>query len=261
MKVLLVSDLHSDHTKLDWVAMNAEQFDVVAVAGDLLNIFVHEDSSAQQKRILRWKGRVLKSGCSLAWCSGNHDFFHGEDSPIIAASPDWMTGADERFVGDGETRLLTSKSGTLAITTSPWPVTGSDVVSDGRRVPFIEHVERLLKAGKVLQKDHPWLVLAHEPPVSTVLAVDYFANEARFTRMLIERWQPDWSHHGHIHESATVPGGKFFERVGETTCFNAGQSLDEEEPHYIALNVCGDSWNAHWSSSDRSAALAGVLSR
>jgi Icc-related predicted phosphoesterase len=36
MKLLLVSDLHSDPAKLDWVAMQAATFDAIIVAGELI---------------------------------------------------------------------------------------------------------------------------------------------------------------------------------------------------------------------------------
>lgn len=261
MKALLLSDLHCDPAKLDWVAEHAGAFDVVAVAGDLLNIFSSVDPSEQQETVLRWKKRILAAGSSLVWCSGNHDFFHGEDSPIVRASPDWMTGSDRNFVGDGATELLTTKSGTLAVTTIPWPVTGADVSVEGHPVAFVDHIQSLLEAGKRLQQDHPWLVLIHEPPIETKLSVDYFAGEARFTRTLIETWAPDWSLHGHIHESFAAVGGSFSDRLETTTCFNAGQSADGADPHNIVLRLEKAAWSARWNGAGSQRFIDGLLPR
>lgn len=260
VKLLLVSDLHCDPAKLDWIAEHASAFDLVSVAGDLLNIFMPADSSWQEWMILKWKARVLASGASLIWCSGNHDFFHGEDSPILRASPQWMCGSESGFVDDGKTALLRTRSGTIAVTTIPWPVTGADVSVGGRFVPYVDYVASLLEAGKKFQADYPWLVLFHEPPLETRLCVDYAAMEGRFARQLIEKWEPDWSLHGHVHESVANPDGDFFDRLGRTTCFNAGQSPEGDEPHCIILHLDGCDWRAKWTGAGEHRSIEGTRS-
>jgi Icc-related predicted phosphoesterase len=260
VKILLVSDLHADPDKLAWVATHAGAFDFVAIAGDLLNIFSSEDPSEQKDRVLKWKQAALKAGRVLVWCSGNHDFFHGEDSPMINAAPDWMSGCESNFIGDGSTHLLTTKSGTIAVTTVPWPVTAGDVLIDGRMIPFPEYVDRLLEAGKALQRNHPWLVLIHEPPIDTALSIDYHSWEANFTRQLIEKWQPDWSLHGHLHESVGAVEGSFHEQIGNTICFNAGQSPDGEDPHYIILQIGDGNWTVRWVGLDSQARIDRAIS-
>ena len=260
VKLLLVSDLHCDRAKLDWIAERAAAFDVVAVAGDLLNIFIPADSAWQERRILEWKAHVLASGAALIWCSGNHDFFHGVDSPILRASPQWMSDFEQGFVDDGKTALLRTRSGNIAVTTIPWPVTGADVAVGGHSVPYVDYVARLLDEGKKLQGDYPWLVLFHEPPIETRLFVDYAVEEGRFARQLIEKWQPDWSLHGHIHESVDHPDGNFFDRLGQTVCFNAGQSPDRAEPHHIVLHVDGWDWRARWTGAGAHRSIEGTRS-
>lgn len=49
MKLLAVSDLHFGLTQFDWVAQQAEYYDAVVIAGDLLDISGHLDLAAHQE--------------------------------------------------------------------------------------------------------------------------------------------------------------------------------------------------------------------
>ena len=261
MKLLLLSDLHCDPAKLNWAAEHTPSFDAVVVSGDLLNIFMPASAEWQEGTILEWKARLLASGASLIWCSGNHDFFHGVDSPLRHASPHWMCGSAHNFFGDGVTGLLRTKTGSLAVTSIPWPVTGADIVIGDRSISYIDYIAHLLDEGKKLQLAHPWLVLFHEPPIGTRLCVDYSFAEARLSRQIVEKWKPDLAQHGHIHEAATHRDGDFFEQLGSTVCFNAGQSPDGDDPHHIVLQLKGRDWNAQWRGGTESRSAGGVLIR
>lgn len=259
MKLLLVSDLHAHYEKLEWVRIHAEAFDLIAVAGDLLDIFSSEDPERQKERVSKWRDEIIAAGSSLVWCSGNHDFFNGEDSPIIAASPNWMVGESDRFVGDGMTKLVKTGGGHIAVTTVPWPVTANDVTTAEGQIPYTDFVERLLAEGKKLQKVYPWLVLFHEPPLGLRICTDYAASEAHYARQLVEQGKPDWSLHGHVHESVLHPDGDFVDFLGPTACFNAGQAEAEADPHYITLRVEEAQWAARWVSDRDSKTVNGAL--
>lgn len=257
MRILLTSDLHGDSVKLAWLRDNAPKHDALLVAGDHLDIFTNLNAPAQQKRALFWAEEILKSGRSLAWSSGNHDFFEGEDSPLDEASPRWMreVPVSKRYVTDGESRMLPAGSGTLVVTTIPWPVTGNAVaLKSGGSMNFQDYVASLIRKGRELRRKHgaPWLVLMHEPPIDTALAIDCHTTEAAFTRQIIELAQPDFSVHGHIHEAPFREGGSWRAQLGETTCFNAGQSPTGELPHYILLDWrTGTDPVVRWWGGDR----------
>lgn len=260
MRVLLTSDLHGDPVKLSWLRDSAPPHDALLVAGDHLDIFSSLNAPAQQKRALSWAAEIVKSGRSIAWCSGNHDFFEGEDSPMEEASPRWMreVADSDRWITDGQSRILPAGRGTLVVTTLPWPVTGNSVaLPSGDSMGFESYVTSLIRKGRSLRERHqvPWIILMHEPPIDTALAVDYLATEAAFTRRIIESAQPDFSLHGHIHEAPTRNGGSWREQIGTTVCFNAGQSPLGELPQYILLDWrAGNRPAAHWwgdESADR----------
>lgn len=256
MRILLTSDLHRDGAKLLWLLEEAPAHDAILVAGDLLDIFSRAGFAEQKSGALRWKDAVLETGKSLAWCSGNHDFFHGDCTPMAAASPLWMREAasTETFSTDGESRLLATAGGNLVVTTVPWPVCDGDIVIDGYRTSYLDFVKKLLRAGRRLRDEEgvPWIVLNHEPPGETPLSATYQAPEADFTRRLIEAAAPDFSLHGHIHQAPTARGGSWIWQLGKTVSFNTGQSAPGEALHQILLELRGrNDWTAVWSGGGR----------
>lgn len=218
MRILLTSDLHRDGKKLLWLLDEAPEHDALLVAGDLLDIFSSADFTDQKAGALRWKDTFLKSGKSFAWCSGNHDFFNGDHTPMSAASPFWMreTPSSRSYVTDGESRLLETAEGNLVVTTLPWPVHGGDLVVDGYRTIYLDSVKHLLRAGWKIKEEEgvPWIVLNHAPPGGTPLSATYEAPEADFARRMVEAAKPDFSLHGHIHQAPTAKGGSWICSTG-----------------------------------------------
>ena len=256
MRLLLTSDLHRDGKRFLGLLDEAPEHDALLISGDLLDIFSNTSFTEQKSGALRWKDTVLKSGKSFAWCSGNHDFFHSDRTPMSGASPLWMreSPSTSRFVADGESRLLTIGHEQLAVTTIPWPVNGGSIMIDGVQTDYSDHAKALLQKGRELQKEKnvPWIVLCHEPPEETPLCPSYFAPEAAMAKRMIEAAQPDFSLHGHIHEAPTAHGGSWIWQVGKTVCFNPGQSFQEDPLHYIFLKwrARGD-WTAVWNGASR----------
>ena len=135
MNLILTSDLHRDGAKLLWLLDEAPQHDALLVAGDLLDIFSNTVMSDQTSGALRWRDVYLKSGKSLAWCSGNHDFYHGDHTPTSEASPIWMRKmpSSGNYLTDGESRLLNVGQAKVAVTTLPWPVSDGEFSIGGTR--------------------------------------------------------------------------------------------------------------------------------
>ena len=256
MNIILTSDLHRDGAKLLWLLDEAPQHNALLVAGDLLDIFSNTVMSDQTSGALRWRDAYLKSGKSLAWCSGNHDFYHGDHTPTSEASPLWMREipSSSTYLTDGESRLLDVGLEKVAVTTLPWPVSDGEFVIGGTRINYLDFVRDLLRAGRKLQTEEtPWIVLFHEPPEGTPVAATYSAMEADFTRRTIEAAKPDFSLHGHIHQAPTAKGGSWNAQLGPTVCFNAGQSLPGEPLHHILLEWRSrNDWTATWSGAGQS---------
>src|SRR5580765_8476760 len=72
MKFLLVSDLHYTLKQFDWLHGVAEQFDLVVIAGDHLDISAIASVDAQVVVVLKYLRR-LKERTRLVVSSGNHD--------------------------------------------------------------------------------------------------------------------------------------------------------------------------------------------
>ena len=72
MRLLAVADLHYSLPQYDWVVSVAEEFDVVIVAGDHLDLSSMVDFRAQVVVVRKYLDR-LKTKAQLLTCSGNHD--------------------------------------------------------------------------------------------------------------------------------------------------------------------------------------------
>jgi 3',5'-cyclic AMP phosphodiesterase CpdA len=72
MQILVVSDLHYALPQLDWVATVAADYDVVVIAGDLLDISSIVEPDAQIAVVLEYLARIA-SKTTVIVCSGNHD--------------------------------------------------------------------------------------------------------------------------------------------------------------------------------------------
>lgn len=249
----MAADIHRDAVKLRWLLEEAPAHDAVLIAGDLLDIFSDTRFVEQKSEILLWRQAVLMSNKSFAWCSGNHDFFHFINTPLYAASPLWMreTPSSATSVTDGETRVMEAGRERIAITTIPWPITGGNVFVERSRTTYLDYVNDLLREGKKLQREgFTWILLCHEPPANTPLSATYMAPEADFTSRMIVASEPDFSLHGHIHQSPMAPGGSWIWRSKRTIGFNPGQSRRSEPPHYILLELrAPGEWSATWDGS------------
>ena len=102
MKLLLVADLHAHRRWFKWVTDNAEDFDAIVVAGDLLDFFAAESLATQVRWITAWARALPRQ---LLCCPGNHDVESAE--PPVSYGR-WMTalpGAKD-FSASGHRELL-----------------------------------------------------------------------------------------------------------------------------------------------------------
>jgi Icc-related predicted phosphoesterase len=72
MKLLITADLHFRTRWLRSLIEQAPDFDLVCIAGDLLDMFKSE-SRLEQAREIRSLIRLLADVVPVAVCSGNHD--------------------------------------------------------------------------------------------------------------------------------------------------------------------------------------------
>ena len=72
MKLLLTADLHCRTHWFRWLIEQAPSYDLVCIAGDLLDMFNSETRTEQAREITRLI-RELADIVPVALCSGNHD--------------------------------------------------------------------------------------------------------------------------------------------------------------------------------------------
>jgi len=215
MRLLLVSDLHYSLPQFDWVVRMAPHFDLVAVAGDLLDISSPVPLHAQSVVVLKYLALLHAAG-RVAVGSGNHDLTgpdaNGEQSAL------WLADAKRDGVPcDGSALRL----GDTLVTICPWwdgPI--------GR-----EAVEEQLAAAAA-QRPARWIWLYHWPPLGspTCWTGRRHYGDADVGGW-IERFRPDIVLTGHVHEPPFKPAGAWADRIGKTWVFNPGRQIGPVPAH------------------------------
>lgn len=230
MKALIVADLHYSLRQFDWLLRVAPDYDLVIIAGDLLDIAGHCDLDVQILVVTKYLARISRQ-TRLVTCSGNHDGDTRNEADEFIA--EWLQDVrEERVHVDGES--VDVATGLLTI--CPWwdgPVTR-------------EGVEQLLLSAATRASD-AWIWVYHGPPDQAAVSWtgrryegDSYLNE------LIERFGPSMVISGHIHNSPFRGGGSWIDRVGETWVLNPGRQLGEV-PAFIGLDLAAGS--AEWVSA------------
>jgi Icc-related predicted phosphoesterase len=230
MRILVVSDLHYTLKQLDWVASVVDDYDLVVIAGDLLDIASIVAPDAQIAVVLEYLARLANKTTVIA-CSGNHDLNASNEFDERAAR--WLEAASASGVYVDGTRLELER--VMITVCSYW---------DGPR--SCEQVGRQLDDDAALVGDRLWLWAYHAPPEDSPTSWTgsrHYGDEP-LTRW-IGRYQPDVVLCGHVHESPFVDGGGWVDRIGKTSVFNAGRQIGPV-PTHIELDT--DRGLARWSS-------------
>jgi len=231
VKVLLLADLHGVPPWYRWITAQADEFDLVCIAGDLIDMFQATDS---QMAFIRdeWLPAFVATGVPLAVCSGNHDH-----SISI-----WLSHVPgDQIIRDGESRLVRFRNNeSLVVTTCPY------FGSFNARHPATAN---LWQTGKTLAVKHRvlWLVLHHEPPPQ--LSPDVVINELS---KLARCFTPDYVSCGHFHEGPEVLG-RFATTARSTVFFNAGANPDALVPNHVVLDITSRTAEWHRTTSDGTA--------
>lgn len=230
MRILVVADLHYSLKQFDWVSSVAADYDLVVIAGDLLDLAGHADLDTQIVVVLKYLDRI-RGLVPLIVSSGNHDGDVKNDQDEFIA--EWLRrSGKENLHVDGESVVF---SGDL-FTVCPWwdgPVTREalrDFIDSEREKPH-----------------NRWLWLHHAPPDKSPVSWtgkkhfgDAYLNE------IIETHHPDFVFSGHVHNSPFREDGSWIDKVGETWVFNPGHEMGAL-PSHIILDL--EEMQATWVSS------------
>ncbi|MBA4138354.1 MAG: hypothetical protein C0518_13670 [Opitutus sp.] len=212
MKILHVSDLHFQQRWLDWVASEASRFDLIVIAGDLLDTL----SVAPQATQIEWiRGWLHALPTPTVVCSGNHDFDETDRCS-------WLAQVSAAHIYPDRHPLRT---GLLTIEAVPYG-----------RLP--------LRGGQ----NH--LVVTHVPPAGAPTAfcqervVDL--GDRALERQLRQPALAPWIVlSGHVHEPLSWKA----HRAG-TWSFNPaiGRGVNFNLPNHIVLELGPDRATAEWRS-------------
>jgi len=233
LKILVVSDLHYTLPQFDWVVAAAPAYDLVIVAGDLLDISSPVDPETQIIVVLKYLRR-LRAVTSVVVCSGNHDLdgvgANGEKQAL------WMNLVKRLAIpADGDTAFVDG----VMISACPWwdgPLTQKAI---GRQF-----------ADAVQYRDGPWIWVYHAPPNASPVSWSN-VNSRYFGDAPLNGWIADYSFDlvicGHVHDSPFTPKGSWVDRIGATWVFNAGRQIGEV-PTSIAIDT--EARQAAWISNE-----------
>jgi Icc-related predicted phosphoesterase len=214
VRTLLVSDLHYDLRKLDWVLAEAAGVDLLVIAGDLLDIASHVPLDAQIVVVLEYLERCAAK-TTVVVCSGNHDLDHR--NPADEKATRWIHEARSLgVVVDGQSTVV---DGWLVTSCAWWE--GPDTLA---------RLEAAL-AEAATEREGPWMWAYHGPPdgpLSWTGSRHY--GDPELPR-LIEQHQPDLVLCGHIHQAPFVAEGAWAERRGSTWLFNSGHQRGQVPAH------------------------------
>ncbi len=215
MRILLVSDLHYTLPQFDWVVGVAPSFDLVVLAGDMLDISSTVPLNAQSVVVLRYLS-LLEAAGKVAVASGNHDLTgpdaNGEQSAL------WLVEAKRAGVPcDGDTLAL----GDTVVSICPW--------WDG---PIGQAGVHAQLAAVAASRPARWLWVYHWPPLGSPTC---WTGRRHYgdTELgaWIEEFQPDAVLAGHVHEPPFKPAGAWADRIGRTWVFNAGRQIGPMPAH------------------------------
>ena len=198
MRILHLSDLHFDLEHFGWVQKQSSSYDMVVIAGDLLERYGSDTPIASQQQLVLSSLRRIAKKCSwLAVCSGNHDVGRGED---------WLKALKEpNIILDGQNKLIEGKDPIL-VTCCPW------AEPEDLRGEYT--LEKLLGEAVMLKDKHKalWMVVHHSPPG--------YGKEGEGLVKAIKLDKPAYVFSGHDHRTPFVAGP--FNQMGKTLCVNPG---------------------------------------
>ena len=230
MKLLITADLHFRLHWFRWLIEQAPDFDLVCIAGDLLDMFKSETRMEQAREITRLV-RELAAIVPVAVCSGNHDNAGRLASHDRASVYEWFIdlGTHRNIITDGSTRKLEN----LIVTAIPY------------------HCSRQEKSiwldrGSTIrtQTGMPWIVLHHVPP-KTGSGVSGEESEAAG---LLAAYRPDYFVSGHDHAFPYTTRQSWKQKLGESRLLVAGQLLGAPFPNHIKLNTGSGELSWHTTS-------------
>lgn len=209
-KILVVSDLHYRLPQFDWLTTQTDSFDLIILAGDMLQLKSTVDPDTQAAVVEEYFRKICGK-VPLIVCSGNHDII---DDGTGGRSAEWLTDLD---IPNLTVDWKTYRAGTLHILSLPW----------------WESEEEKARVSK-------WIRQYTKPTGDTVIWVNHapaYGTKTGWNRKVdngdpalrqwIEDHQPEMVLSGHVHNAPYYPEGDWKDRIGQTLVLNGGMTTGE----------------------------------
>jgi Icc-related predicted phosphoesterase len=220
MRILAVADLHYALPQFDWLVQMAPRYDLVIIAGDLLDGGSFVTPSAQMVVVLKYLER-LRGLTRLMVCSGNHDLNHVYSNGEKYAR--WVPYVRSAAAhADNDTIEVDGVSFSIC----PW--------WDGSIAK--NAIGRQLKDGAA-RRGERWFWVYHAPPAGVPVSWSGSRSygDAELSAWIAE-YQPELVFGGHVHEAPFARGGSWASRLGKTWVFNPGKQTGDV-PTHIAVDT------------------------
>jgi predicted MPP superfamily phosphohydrolase len=231
MKILITADLHY---REQWFRLlsRAPEWDLLCIAGDLLDMFSAEPRIVQARTVSGWI-RELAKVTRVAICSGNHDNTGPQITADRAPVYEWLyeLGKEPGTITDGSTEVFDD----LIVTTVPYDC------SREQKSVWLDRGASIRR-----QRGSPWLVLHHVPPIAYPGS---FLREEREAKELLLTYRPEYFVSGHSHEFPYFPGSSWRQIVNGVNVLVPGQILSAPFPNHIILNTLLK--EASWETSSQ----------
>jgi hypothetical protein len=207
IRLLLTADLHYRIHWFRWLIEQAPDFDLVCIAGDLLDMFKSE-TQIEQARQVRTLIRELADIIPVAICSGNHDNAGRLISYDRASVYEWFTdlGTHRNIITDGSTRKLEN----LIVTTVPYHCSRQE------KSIWLDRGSTIRR-----QTGMPWIVLHHVPAKN---GSGVSGEESEASELLVT-YRPDYFVSGHDHAFPYTNGQSWNQKLGKVSVLVPGQLL------------------------------------
>lgn len=232
MKILLTADLHYREIWFRWLIEQAANYELVCIAGDLLDMFKDEPRVEQAREVSRWI-RELARASRVAISSGNHDNAGRQITVDRAPVYQWFDElrSEPKIVTDGATRVVED----LIVTTVPYHC------SREQKSIWLERGATIRR-----QRANRWLVLHHVPPSTHQATISGEESEAA---ALLITYRPDFFVCGHTHAYPYLSGNSWAQKIGGVNLLIPGQLLRAPFPNHIVLDT--ESGEANWKTSSQ----------
>jgi hypothetical protein len=236
VKLLLTADFHYHKPWFEWLLRVANRYDLICIAGDLLDIYHPDGLVPQLIYVYEWMQMLTKLQIPVALCSGNHDLpgnqpilipgvsIRKDKLPILgefAKHRHWLHALkmSHLVAVDDDSKIVRARSAeAINVVCLPYAADG--------------HVRPLSPDAL------PRIILHHEPPAQTLVSEP--KTGSREFALVIARQQPTWTLSGHVHYTEGIEN-HFAQRIGRSWCFNCRQIPPAAnlppQPNFIVLDT------------------------